>query len=175
MAKTLLLTGHPTIGKTTIIRKVIKSLGDQVGGFYIEEIFGAGGRQGFNLFTLDGQKAVVAHKDIRGPKVLKIGRYGIDIQTLDTVGVAAIRRAMEDKKIIIVDEIGKLVLYSPAFRETLMMAIFSPAIIFGSIIYTPHPEADAFKSLAQVTLWEVDKRNRDTMPEKALKWLKKAL
>ncbi|MBI5565331.1 MAG: AAA family ATPase, partial [Chloroflexi bacterium] len=54
MGRTLILTGTPGIGKTTIIKAVIKQLGDQAGGFYSEEILGPGGRKGFKLVTLDG-------------------------------------------------------------------------------------------------------------------------
>ena len=34
-----------------------------------------------------------------------------------------------------------------------------------------YPEADAFKHLAQVEIREVDRRNRDGMPDRILKWV----
>jgi nucleoside-triphosphatase len=172
MGKALLLTGHPGIGKTTIIRQIIKDLGDKAGGFYTEEIFGPGGRKGFRLFTLDGKEAVIAHKDFRDPKMPRVGRYGVDINALDRVGVAAMQRAMQQKKIVVVDEIGKMELLSSAFRDTLMLTILGPAPVLGTVIFKPHPEGDVFKLLAQVTLWEVNQRSRVDMAEKVRGWLR---
>ncbi len=171
MGKTLLLTGHPRSGKTTIIQKVVAVLGDRAGGFYTEEIFGPGGRQGFKLITLDGEEHVLAHKDFRDPKIPRVGRYGVDMSVLDGVGVVALRKAMQAGKIVVVDEIGKMELFSRAFRETAMLAILGTSPVLGTIIFKPYPEADIFKTLAPVTIWEVQRVNRDNLPKKALGWL----
>lgn len=172
MGKTLLLTGHPGIGKTTIIRQMIKDLGDKAGGFYTEEIFGPGGRKGFRLITPDGKETVIAHKDFRDPKIPRVGRYGVDINAFDRVGVAAIQRAVRQGRIVIIDEIGKMELLSSAFRDTLMLTILGPAPVLGTVIFKPHPEGDVFKLLAQVTLWEVNRRSRVDMVEKVQGWLR---
>lgn len=171
MGKTLLLTGPSQCGKTTIIRKIVEALGARAGGFYTEEIFGPGGRQGFELITLDGKRVTLSHKDLRGPKVPQVGRYGVDVDVLEKVGVAALKAAAQAGKIVIVDEIGKMELLSPRFRDTVLQIILGPAVIVGSILYKPQPQADLFKALAQVTLWEVNDRNREQLPKKALDWL----
>ncbi|HUX76194.1 MAG TPA: nucleoside-triphosphatase, partial [Anaerolineae bacterium] len=43
MGRTLLLTGRPGIGKTTVIKAAAASLGERAGGFYTEEIRESGG------------------------------------------------------------------------------------------------------------------------------------
>ncbi|MGC9399702.1 MAG: nucleoside-triphosphatase [Anaerolineae bacterium] len=171
MGKTLLLTGYPGCGKTTVIRKVVAQLGDRAGGFYTEEITGPGGRKGFRLITLEGKEAVLAHKELRGPRVPRVGRYGVDVKALEEVGVAALRRAREAGRIVVVDEIGKMELYSHAFQLTVMEAVLGPTPVLGTIVKRPHPGAEAFKGLAQVTLWEVEPRNRDALPARILAWL----
>jgi nucleoside-triphosphatase len=171
MGKSLLLTGYPGIGKTTIIRKVVEALGDRADGFYTEEIKGPGGRHGFNLITLEGQEVVMAHKDLPDPKAPKVGRYGVNVGVIDRVGVKALRHAMDEGKILIVDEIGKMELYSQAFQDTLMEAFMGPYHVIGTIMSKPYPEADAFKYLAPVEIREVDRRNRDGMPERVMKWV----
>lgn len=171
MGKTLLLTGDPGIGKTTIIRQAVAALGERAGGFYTQEITGPGGRKGFRLITLDGQTAVLSHKDLRGPKVPRVGRYGVDLATLDRIGVTALRQAAAAGKIVIVDEIGKMELLSPRFRQALLEIILGPAVVLGTIIAKPHPEGDVFKRLAPVTIWEVNYRTRDTLADKILEWL----
>ena len=51
MGKTILLTGRPRVGKTTIVKEVVKRLPGGVGGFYTEEIKERGQRQGFKIVT----------------------------------------------------------------------------------------------------------------------------
>ncbi|MGC9522514.1 MAG: nucleoside-triphosphatase [Anaerolineae bacterium] len=176
MGKSLLLTGYPGIGKTTIVRHVIDALdSDALGGFYTAEIRGPGGRKGFKLVTLDGKETVLAHKDFRDPKAPRVGRYGVDVAAFERVGVAALQRAMDEGKLVVVDEIGKMELFSQLFQETLMRAFLGPHHVLGTITGKPHPAADVFRYLAQVEIWEVDRRNRDTMPARVLKWLAKEI
>lgn len=171
MGKTLLLTGVPRAGKTTLIKKVAQSLGNRAGGFYTEELFGPGGRKGFALITLDGKKVTLAHKDLRGPNIPQVGRYGVDVSALDRVGVGAIQQALVDGKIVIIDEIGKMELLSPVFQTAVMQAIISPSTVLGTILAKPDPRADIFKALANVIQWSVEPRNRDELPRKILEWL----
>ncbi len=175
MAKSILLTGYPGIGKTTIIKHIITALGDRAGGFYTEEIVGAGGRHGFKLITLAGKEVTIAHKDLRGPTIPRVGRYGVDVPALERVGVRALRRAMAEGKIVIVDEIGPMELFSQAFQDTVMGAIIGKHHVIGTVMSKPNPEADAFKYLAQVELHEIDRRNRDDMPARILKWIARTI
>ncbi len=175
MGKTLLLTGHPGIGKTTIIRNVVAQVGNKAGGFYTEEIVGPGGRKGFRLITLDGKETTIAHVDLRDAKSPRVGRYGVDVKALERVGVAALQRAMQEKRLVIVDEIGTMELYSRAFCDAVMLAILGPTPVLGTIMSHPHPESDIFKTLAQVTLWEVNRTTRDDLPDKVLAWVNKQL
>ena len=52
--KNIFLTGAPSSGKTTIIKKVIAGLGVPARGFYTEEVCSGGTRVGFLMKTLDG-------------------------------------------------------------------------------------------------------------------------
>jgi nucleoside-triphosphatase len=171
MGKTLWLTGRPGSGKTTVIRKVVATLGERAGGFYTEEITGPGGRKGFRLVTLDGQETVMAHKDIRGPNVPRVGRYGVDVKALERVGVVALHRAIQAGKIVVVDEIGKMELFSTVFQTTVMEAMIGRPLVLGTIMKKPYMEADVFKNLAQVTIWEVDAHTRNALPGKVLTWI----
>jgi nucleoside-triphosphatase len=175
MAKSLLLTGHPGIGKTTLIRKVAAALGPRAGGFTTEEISGPGGRHGMRLITLDGKEAIFTHKDLHDNRHPSVGRYGVDVPALDRVGVRALRRALEEGKILIVDEIAMMTLLSPAFQEVLFAAIVGNGHVIGTMMARPHPEGDAFRNLAQVEIHEVDRRNRNDLPARVLAWVEKTI
>ncbi len=171
MGKTLLLTGHPRSGKTTIIKHVASALGERAGGFYTEEISGPGGRKGFTLHTLDGKRAVLAHKDFDGPQYPKVGRYGVDLNVMERLAIPALEEAARAGKIVIVDEIGKMELLAVRFQQVMMQLMLGPATVLGTILYQPDPRADLFKTLGQVTIWEVNPLTRDALPQRVLAWL----
>lgn len=172
MGRTLLLTGRPGIGKTTVIQKVVAALGPRAGGFYTEEIRGPGGRKGFRLITLDGEETVIAHVDLKGEGRPRVGRYGVDVEAIERVGVAALRRAMEQGRIVVVDEIGKMELFCGPFKDAVLQAISGPHTVLATVMAHPNPWTDALKALPVVTLWEVTEKNRDRLPEQVLRWLR---
>jgi len=173
MGRTLLLTGRPGIGKTTVIKAVAEALGERAGGFYTEEIRGPGGRKGFRLVTLDGQEAVMAHVNLRGQGWPRVSRYGVDVEAVECVGVTALCRAMAGCEAVIVDEIGKMELFSGRFRDVVLQAVGGPRPVVATVMSKPNPWVDALKALPQVEVWEVTLENRGRMAERLIKWLKR--
>src|SRR5437879_4315569 len=94
----ILLTGRPGCGKTTLIKRVVKNLSLRAAGFYTEEIRDRGIRVGFSLVTLDGNQAVLAHVDFKTPE--RLGKYGLDLSALETVGVRAVRDAVRTQQLV---------------------------------------------------------------------------
>jgi len=173
MGRTLLLTGRPGVGKTTVIKVVAEALGERAGGFYTEEIRGPGGRKGFRLVTLDGQEAVMAHVNLRGGGRPRVSRYGVDVEAIDRVGVAALRRAVARCEVVIIDEIGKMELFSGRFREVVLQAVGGPRPVVATVMSKPNPWVDALKAMPNVVVWEVTVGNRDKMVERVVEWLKR--
>jgi nucleoside-triphosphatase len=172
MARTLLLTGRPGVGKTTLIKTVVKSLGDQAGGFYTEEILGPGGRKGFKLITLDGQWGMMAHVAFKSRS--NVGRYGVEVHVIDQLGAGAILTALDQKPIVVVDEIGKMELFSPKFQSAVLKAVGSPKTVIATAMLDPHPWVVALKALPQVTSWEVTKQNRAALVAQIVAWIDKS-
>ena len=172
MGRTLLLTGRPGVGKTTVIKRAARALGDQAGGFYTEEIRGDDGRRvGFRLATLKGEEAVMAHVDLRDQGRPRVSRYGVDVAAIERVGVAALQEAMTSNRVVIVDEIGKMELFCNAFKEVVKQAVEGDARILGTVMNSRRPWVDELKARDRVTVWEVTVENRDDLPERTLRWL----
>jgi len=171
MGRTLLITGRPGVGKTTIVKQVAAMLGRRAGGFYTEEIRGPGGRKGFRIVTLDGREAIMAHVDIRSRH--RVGRYGVDVATLDSVGVAAIRAAIDSRDVaaVVIDEIGKMELFSGEFRGAALKAMSSSKIVVATVMQKNHDWVSALKAMPQVTVWEITEANRDEMPGRVIEWI----
>ncbi len=173
MPENLLLTGPPGIGKTTIIRTVARALGARAGGFYTEEVREEDRRVGFRIVTLDGQTAWLARIGL-GSRY-RVGRYGVDIRALENVGVGAIHRALAFRRVLIIDEIGRMELYSPAFVQALTAAFDSPKPLVATIMDRPHPSALLFKTRGDVIMWAVTHQNRSQLPARVLEWVQNRL
>ena len=170
MGRTLLITGLPGVGKTTIVKQVAQKLGPRAGGFYTEEILGPGGRKGFRLVTLEGREAAMAHVDIRTRN--RVGRYGVDVAMFDAVGVAAMREAVQSREVVVIDEIGKMELFSGEFQGAVLKAVSSPKIVVATVMHKSHAWVNALKAMPQVTVWQVTASNRDEMPARVIEWIK---
>jgi len=170
MASVYLLTGSPGTGKTTVIRQALTGAEINAGGFYTEEIRSSGTRQGFRIVTLNGQDAVLAHVD--NPSRHRVSKYGVDITNLDNVGVAAVERAIDESDLIVFDEIGKMELFSPRFREAVLKAINSGRKVLGTIMLNPHPFADDVKHHTNVKVIELTRANHDRILGEIIDWLK---
>jgi nucleoside-triphosphatase len=161
MGRTILLTGRPGVGKTTVIKNALERLPGRSGGFYTAEIREEGRRQGFKIVTLDGQEGILSHVNIAGRP--RVSKYGVNLKDLEEIGVASLRRAVAQADFVIVDEIGKMELFSEEFRKAVLEAVESEKAVLGTVMISRHPWADALKALPQVTVLEVTEDNRDKM------------
>ncbi len=124
------ITGKPRIGKSTIIKEVIRRLkaeGMAVGGMLTSDIHEGGRRVGFSIEDIStGEKGILAHVQLHqsGPKV---GQYTVNLTDLDAIGAHSINNALtrSEPRIIIIDEIGPMELKSRRFIEAVEKAMNS--------------------------------------------------
>ena len=161
VTKKILLTGRPACGKTTLIKRVVNNLPRGAGGFYTEEIRDGGTRAGFKIVTLDGEEVVFAHVCLQTPE--HVGKYGLDLSALETVGVEAVREAVRRRRLVVIDEIGPMEIRSAIFRDAINETLDSEVPVLATIFARPLPFTDAIKSRPDVTLIEVRPDNRERL------------
>lgn len=143
--KNLVVTGKPGCGKTTLIREAILPFKAQASGFITEEIREGKTRMGFRLTSLDGKQGVLASKALASP--VRLNKYGIDLIVLEGIGVAAVKEAMENRRIAVIDEIGSMEVMSEPFRKTVLEALNSRLPVLATIRLGAQPFTDAVKKM----------------------------
>jgi nucleoside-triphosphatase len=89
-----------------------------------------------------------------------VSKYGVDVEALESVGLPALEEA-SGARLLIVDEIGKMELLSPRFREAVLRALDAGRPVLASIMLSSHPFADALKARDDVRLIHLRPENRE--------------
>lgn len=171
MKKNIFLTGAPSSGKTTVIKKVISALDFPANGFYTEEERVAGKRTGFLMKTLDGRTGYLAHQDIRSDFYIR--RYGVSIENIETIAAPSI--VPINSNIIILDEIGKMECFSESFKRAARAALDSRNPVIGTITLGGDEFILRIKNRDDIQIHEVTPDNRDMLPAMIIKILAELL
>jgi nucleoside-triphosphatase len=162
--KNIFLTGAPSSGKTTIIKKIIASLDHPAKGFTTEEERDGQRRIGFLMRSLDGKEGYLAHQDIESE--FHIRRYGVSIENIENLAVPSIEPRGD--AIIILDEIGKMECFSEMFKEAALRVLEAPNIVVGTITLGGDDFIRNIKKRDDLQIIEVTQANRDRLPKVVL-------
>ncbi|RIB35087.1 MAG: hypothetical protein BXU00_03320 [Candidatus Nanoclepta minutus] len=119
----MFISGNPMSGKTSLIKRLIEDIGkDKFFGFYTEEIRENKKRIGFKIVTTYGDEKILSKVDIITP--YRVGKYHVIKENLDEVSKYMIENLEKNsKKIIIIDEIGPMEMYSEVFNELIRIVL----------------------------------------------------
>lgn len=162
------ITGRPGVGKTTLIEKVIHAAPLSVGGIIGKEILVCGHRVGFGLIDIaTGRDGVLAHIHQRvGPK---IGKYTVNLDTLQNLAIPAIQSAIETKALVVIDEFAPMELASPDFIPVVESALSSSkSLIIATHATLDHPLVHRIRQ--ELKLVRVKMSNRDQLVDEVLAW-----
>jgi nucleoside-triphosphatase len=165
-----LLEGPPGSGKTTLIQKLIQRLEGRLGGFFTEEIRESGERTGFRIHTLEGREGVLAH--IGFQTGTRVGRYGVDVQAFEDLVIPCLKNAVAGSDLILIDEIGRMELFSERFKGAVTACLESPAPMVASIMQKPHPFADRIRMRPDVRQITVTREEQGFIIQELLDILK---
>jgi nucleoside-triphosphatase len=155
------MTGRPGVGKTTAIERLLKILPVSAGGMITKEIRVCGHRVGFSLVDVaTGEEGILAHLHQRGGP--KVGRYTVDLHSLEEIGVRAVRRAIDECDLVVIDEIAPMELTAPGFVPAVEDALASDkSLLISTHAHTDHPLVHRVRS--ELLLFRVKLSNRDRL------------
>jgi nucleoside-triphosphatase len=158
-----LISGKPGVGKTTLVQKIIKWMGSvNMAGFCTSEIRCKGSRLGFELQGLNGGFRTLAHVDIDSE--YRIGKYGVYKDGFEEF-LATLDLLNPDVELIVIDEIGKMELFSSHFRNLVCDAVNSDKQVLASIPVKGNDFIRGIKQRIDIHLLELTHANRDRLPE----------
>lgn len=169
----ILLTAMPRMGKSTAIKKIAKAIGmENCIGFYSEEIRVEGERVGFQVITFSGNSEVFAHVDLESN--IRCGRYGVNLALMEEIILTELKNALADTygKLVVIDEIGPMQMYSEEYKKLLVKLAESGKIVIGTIFFKPYPWIDEFKQREDVELIQLTYENRDDVVVKLVDLIK---
>ena len=152
-----------------LLREVTLARKDQMGGFYTEHILAGRIRKGFMIRTFDGQERMLAARGLKSPH--QLGKYGVDLNALENVGVPALKLALMSKKLIVIDEIGTMEMMSERFRATLLECLTSTKPVLATICAGSQPFADQVKKFSDTQTLLLTKSNYAMIKQQVRKWI----
>ncbi|RLG53090.1 MAG: hypothetical protein DRN96_00760 [Thermoproteota archaeon] len=134
--KNFLITGPPGSGKSTLISCVVSELterGVKVGGVVTPELRKHGRRVAFLMRDLlTGEEVVIASVSLGKPGP-RVSKYRVDVEAIDRVGAKAIQLAIKLADVIVIDEVGKMELFSRNFSQQVVAALESNKPVLATI------------------------------------------
>ncbi len=162
------ITGSPGVGKSTVLRNVLKHLTCTYGGMVSADIRVKGERVGFEIRDIaTGKQGILAHKQGSGPRV---GSYHVNVEDLNNIGIAAIKNAM-NSELIVIDEIAPMEFKSPEFVRAVEEALGSDKNMLVVLHQkSGHPVAERIRK--EFGVYTVTTENRDSLVSEIVKKFK---
>ncbi|XP_045154021.1 cancer-related nucleoside-triphosphatase [Echinops telfairi] len=174
MARHVFLTGPPGVGKTTLIHKAseaLKSSGVPVDGFYTEEVRQGGRRIGFDVVTLSGTRGPLSRigsEPRSGKHENRVGQYVVDLTSFEQLALPVMRNAAgPGQRVCIIDEIGKMELFSQTFIQAVHQTLSTPGTIVLGTIPVPKGKplalVEEIRNRSDIKVFSVTKENRNSL------------
>jgi nucleoside-triphosphatase THEP1 len=111
----ILLVGQRHVGKTTIVRSVLKAVAVPTGGFVTEPIFSGEKITGYSIGSLNGIKAVFAHEILTGDYQSRT--FTVESGALNKIGSLILTQAQRNANVIFMDELNNLMDNAEEFQR----------------------------------------------------------
>uniref|UniRef100_UPI00358F8C33 cancer-related nucleoside-triphosphatase isoform X2 n=1 Tax=Myxine glutinosa TaxID=7769 RepID=UPI00358F8C33 len=169
--KHVFLTGIPGVGKSTLIQKVCEVLQTSdcpAVGFYTQEVRQAGRRTGFDVVTLAGSRGPLARVSgiSAGHGDCRVGQYIVDVNSFEQL-VIPILTNVSSNDTYVVDEIGKMELFSQAFRSAVGQLLDRPGTTVLGTLPAPRSRSPEFvekvRNRQDVKVFTITKENRNSI------------
>jgi len=173
LKKKVLITGPPRCGKSTLISQLIDYYINKknyiIYGFLTPEIRQSGNRIGFDILDIYSGKKSQLSRVGKFKTKYKLGKYNVFIEEFDKYLDNTLNLEGKTIDLIIIDEIGKMELFSKKFQDFIKQIFSSNVSILASIgLKLQHPLKDYLLNLPSVVLLNLNRQNSQPIFEKVI-------
>ncbi|MDR9755612.1 MAG: nucleoside-triphosphatase [Thermacetogeniaceae bacterium] len=165
MTTNLFLTGRKMCGKSTLIKREIEPYLYAVGGYFVQRLFYSGEKIGFKMIELQDKESYTLEKTIDSISketdlvvyLSESGRWESSIETFEKTGVAILERSYrKGKKVVLMDELGRVEQHAPRFREMVEMLLDAPIFVLGVLKKERNPFLDGIRERDDLLIIDLD-------------------
>jgi nucleoside-triphosphatase len=164
MSQKILITGPPRCGKSTLITKLIEyytiKRNYSIHGFLTPEVKKNGRRIGFDIQNISSKEQMILARKGTFNSPNKVGKYEIYLEGLEQVISELETTPLHEIDLLIIDEIGKMELFSKKFQDFITRIFMSNFSIIATIgLPLKHPVKDHLLNLPDVKLLNLERLN----------------
>ena len=173
--KALFVTGQPSCGKTTIVKRLVELAGAEsslpISGFVTDEVLAGASRVGFDAVSVGSTaRGMLARKGLKSRH--KTGAYGVDVDSFEKVALPLLRQGAGHPRIVVIDEIGRMEMHSASFSDVVEALMDDPDVfVLGSVAAPRYghvvPLAEQVKARSDVTTLHLKPSTREEVMARA--------
>ncbi|XP_057958905.1 uncharacterized protein LOC131151635 isoform X2 [Malania oleifera] len=129
-------------------------------------------RVGFEVVTLHGRKGPLASSTNTCPESIRwpsVGKYKVDVASFESLALPELQ-VQEDTDLFIIDEVGKMELYSSSFLPAVLKVLESNIPVLASIPIPKFgrdvPGVARLRNHGGATIFTLNTSNRDALKER---------
>ncbi|MFW9866276.1 MAG: nucleoside-triphosphatase [Candidatus Thorarchaeota archaeon] len=168
----ILLTGPPRCGKSTLIMEVINYCKENeitVDGFLTPEVKRGNKRIGFDIERISINEKRMLARIGNYRTQYRLGKYHVFVGEFEKIITKFERIEFKESSMVVVDEIGKMELFSQKFQKVIKFLFKLDVNIIATIGQSlQHPIKDYLLNLPEVLLFTLNRENIETIREKIL-------
>ncbi|MHA2006333.1 MAG: nucleoside-triphosphatase [Promethearchaeota archaeon] len=159
----ILITGSPRCGKSTLISKLIEKFSiikTPIRGFLSPEVKKGNKRIGFDIEDISTNKRQKLARTGNYNTKYKLGKYSVFIEDFENYVLKLENIEFQEDFLIIIDEIGKMELFSSKFQDFIKDLFSSDLSIIATIGLTvKHPIKNFILKSSNVKLFHLTRQN----------------
>lgn len=176
MPNNLFITGTIRIGKSTLLKEVIDPIKSLTGGFFVQRLLKGNETYGFRLVDIAKENylpnlQIEDFKDCYDIILLKGKENPINYGVFKRVGVATLTFTREERKLILMDELGIMETEVPEFTEIVCQTLDKDTPVIGVLKKKSNPFLDKIRARSDVQILDMDVLNRNQIKKQINKFL----